>query len=118
NVLSAKALGSDGDGGSLNVVANGDVTIDAALSAASGDQGGGGDICITTSNAKVTLNGPVDASGGEFDGGCIAVESYLALTTTSAAKLKVDGGGPSGRGGPRLLGADGRGPGAVRGPGG
>jgi hypothetical protein len=116
NVLSAKALGSDGDGGSLNVVANGDVTVDAALTAASGDQGGGGDICITTSNAKVTLNGPVDASGGEFDGGCIDVESDLDLTTTAAAKLKVDGGGLSGSGGQIILDANVQGPVTIDGP--
>src|SRR5262245_58353766 len=89
NVLSAKALGSDGDGG---------------------DQGGGGDICITTNNAKVTLNGPLDASGGEFDGGCSDVESDLDLTTTATAKLKVDGGNLSGSGGQIILDANVQGP--------
>src|SRR5262249_57237871 len=116
NVLSARALSTDGDGGILNLVANGDVTIDATLSAASGDQGGGGDICITTNNAKVTLNGPLDASGGEFDGGCIDVESDLDLTTTPAAKLKVDGGGLSGSGGQIILDANVQGPGTIDGP--
>jgi hypothetical protein len=116
NVLSARALSSGGDGGILNVLANGDVTIDAALSVASGDQGGGGDICITTNNAKVTVNGPLDASGGEFDGGCIDVESDLDLMATAAAKLKVDGGGLSGSGGQIILDANVQGPVTIDGP--
>src|SRR5262249_52222305 len=100
-----------------NVVANGDVTVDGALSAASGDnQGGGGDICITTNNAKVTLNAPLDASGGDFDGGCIDVESDLDLTTTAAAKLKVDGGSFSGSGGQIILDANVQGSVTIGGP--
>ena len=98
------------------MVANGDVTIDATLSVASGDQGGGGDLCITTNNAKVTLNGPLDASGGEFDGGCIDVESDLDLTTTAAAKLSVDGGGLSGSGGQIILDANVQGAVTIDGP--
>ncbi len=116
NVLSAKALSTDGDGGTLNVVANGDVTIDATLSVASGDQGGGGDICITTNNAKVTVNAPLDASGGEFDGGCIDIESDLDLMTTAAAKLMVDGGGLSGCGGQITLDANVQGSVTINGP--
>ena len=98
------------------MVANGDVTIDATLSVASGDQGGGGDLCITTNNAKVTLNAPLDASGGEFDGGCIDVESDLDLTTTAAAKLSVDGGGLSGSGGQIMLDSNVQGAVTIEGP--
>src|SRR4029077_7494750 len=116
NVLSAKALSTDGDGGSLNVVANGDVTIDATLSVASGDQGGGGDICTTTNNSKVTVNAPLDASGGEFDGGCIDIESDLDLMTASTAKLRVDGGGLSGSGGLIMLNSNVQGAVTIGGP--
>jgi hypothetical protein len=116
DVVSAKALSTNGDGGTLNVTANGDVTIDATLSAASGDQGSGGDICITTNNAKVTVNAPLDASGGEFDGGCIDIESDLDLMTTAAAKLSVDGGGLSGSGGQITLDANVQGPVTINGP--
>ena len=101
--LSAQALSTNGDGGTISIVAGGDVTIDSLVSAASGQQGGGGNIWISTTNAKVTVNAPLDASGGEFDGGCIDVESDLDLVTASTAKLSVDGGGLSGSGGLIML---------------
>src|SRR5262249_35755063 len=86
-VLTAQPSTTNGDGGTINIDAGGDVTIDAALSAASGAQGGGGTIWIATTNANVTVNAPLDASGGEFDGGCIDIESDLDLMTAPEAKL-------------------------------
>src|SRR5262249_30175093 len=90
--------------------------IDSLVSAASGQQGGGGNIWITTTNAKVTVNAPLDASGGEFDGGCIDVESDLDVVTASAPKLRGDGGGLSGRGGPVMLEATVQGAVTIGGP--
>jgi hypothetical protein len=97
--LSANAGAADGGGGTINLMASGNVSIGASLSAAGGPMGAGGSILITTNNAKVTVNAPLDASGGELDGGSIDVESDLDLVTTSAAKLVVDGGGSAGSGG-------------------
>ena len=115
-ILSARASSTDGDGGTINIDAGGDVTIDAALSAASGQQGGGGTIWIGTTNAKVTVNAPLDASGGEFDGGCIDIESDLDLATASVAKLSVDGGGLSGSGGQIILDSNVQGAVTIEGP--
>jgi hypothetical protein len=114
--LSAQALSTNGDGGTISVLAGGDVTIDSLVSAASGQQGGGGNIWITTTNAKVTVNAPLDASGGEFDGGCIDIESDLDLVTASTAKLSVDGGGLSGSGGLIMLDSNVQGAVTIGGP--
>jgi len=114
--LSAQALNTNGDGGTIVLTASGDVTIDSLVSAASGQQGGGGNIWINTTNATVTVNAPLDASGGEFDGGCIDIESDLDLVTAPTAKLSVDGGGLSGSGGLIMLNSNVQGPVSIGGP--
>jgi hypothetical protein len=114
--VSAQASTTNGSGGTIILTANGDVTVDAAISAAGGQQGSGGTIWITTTNAKVTVNAPLDASGGEFDGGCIDIESDLDLVTASTAKLSVDGGGLSGFGGLIMLNSNVQGAVTIGGP--
>src|SRR5262249_22130420 len=115
-VLSANALNINGDGGTINATAQSNVSIDAALSAASGQQGRGGNVSISTNSGTITVNAPINASGGEYGGGSIDIESDLDLLTASAAKLSVDGGGLSGNGGQVILDASVQGPVTVGGP--
>jgi cysteine-rich repeat protein len=89
--LDAKATGSEGDGGSVDLLSTGgDINLQAAIEAQGSDGldfgGSGGDVTIEAVVGNVTLAGPVNQNGAtpDGDGGDLDVTAGLDLVHTGA----------------------------------
>lgn len=87
--LDAKATGTEGDGGSVDLVAtNGDVVVEAQIEAQGSDGvdfgGSGGDVTVEAALGSVTLSAPIDQSGAspDGDGGDLDVTAGLDIVQT------------------------------------
>ena len=98
SLVSLSGHSLDGDGGTVDVEAAGDILLDAtgSLLVPTFGQGGGGMVTVKSSAGKATINGPIDARGDEF-GGTIEVDAAGAATITSA--LNADSRAPTVAGG-------------------
>jgi filamentous hemagglutinin len=94
SLVSLSGHSLDGDGGSVDVEAAGDVLLAAtgSLLVPTSGEGGGGMVTVKSSSGNTTINGPIDARGDEF-GGSIEVDAAGAATITSA--LNADSRAPT-----------------------
>ena len=98
-VLNARGTTPDADGGTLALVAAGDVVVTAAagdVTVSSGSQGTGGQVSLQSTGGGVVVRHGIDASGGDGDGGDVEV---TAAGDVDLDQLDVRGGGDAGCGG-------------------
>jgi cysteine-rich repeat protein len=91
--VTANGLISDADGGTLDIVARGSVTISAKPVLTGGLFGSGGSVDVRA-GGNITLSNGIDVNGGDFDGGLVDISANgNVLITDDITANAVAGGG-------------------------
>ena len=117
STISMNSTRSASDGGSIEIESTQfNVTVNAAVRAKGGGESSGGSVSLLAAG-DVTVRAPMDVSGGDYDGGAIVIvsagdtriESHLRADSTNGAgtggeieisagrDVVVEGGGPASR---------------------
>ena len=92
-LVTVAASNVDNDGGVLEIQSGtGTVTITGSLTATSGGNGTGGEICILSGQDTV-VNNSIDASGGDFDGGFVEIDADRDVILNQSLRANSTNGG-------------------------
>lgn len=86
----------EGDGGPIDLKAAGNLLLSGSISARASASGAGGDVTLYSTNAGITLSGPINLQGGSPDGAggnldIFAKTTFVQQTVSAAINLSCGG---------------------------